>query len=79
MPAHHETDPQFDALGAAISGRTPPPAVQIEARVAAALAECDALEINPLCSTEHAEKLIRQDAREIVASLAEWLTNHQFV
>lgn len=40
------------------------------APLAQALAAVEALEINPICSKEHAEKLIRQDAAAIVRTLA---------
>lgn len=42
-----------------------------------ALAAVERLEINPLCSKEHAEKLIRRDAAAIVRTLARELTRDQ--
>lgn len=39
-----------------------------------ALAAVEGLEINPLCSLEHGNKLIRRDAAAIVRTLAQELT-----
>lgn len=41
-----------------------------DAPLARALAAVEGLEINPLCSLEHGNKLIRRDAAAIVRTLA---------